>query len=165
MVCSAENNKNMWSGTDQITWSKYVVGAENRTAFLSPQVLYCNLELRLCQVLFSINSVLKIWYAVNKEKPRRDHFRHQDANPSVHTWWRWSHFAFRRIKTPVKTQKLIYSKQRKGDHSGNHRRWSRYIGTYVCKLKHGFANFEKIKRSLKKLSLNACNLSKKVIQW
>ena len=65
---------------------------------------------------------------------------------------------------PVKTQKLICSKQRKGDHSSYHRRWSRYIGTDVCKLKHRFVDFEKIKRSLKKLSLNACNLSKKVIQ-
>ena len=32
--------------------------AEN--AFLLPQVLYCNLESHLCQVLFSINSALKI---------------------------------------------------------------------------------------------------------
>ena len=39
-----------------------------------------------------------------------------------------------------------------------------YIGTYVYKLKHRFVDFEKIKRSLKKLLLNACNLSKKVIQ-
>ena len=65
---------------------------------------------------------------------------------------------------PVKTQKLICSKQRKGDHGSDHRHWNRYISTNVCKLKHRFVDFEKIKRSLNKLSQNACNLSKKVIQ-
>ena len=43
--------KTMWSGTDQITWSNYVVEAENHTSFLPPQVLYCNLEKRICQVI------------------------------------------------------------------------------------------------------------------
>ena len=105
-------NQHMWSNSYREMINMWSGRVEN-TFFLLPQVLYCNLELRLCQVLFSINSVLKIWYAVNKEKPRRDHFHHQGANPSVHTWWRWSHFAFRRIKTLVKTQKLICSKQRK----------------------------------------------------
>ena len=69
------------------------------------------------------------------------------------------------LKIKIITQNLIRSKQRKGEQGGDHRRWNRYISTDVCKLKHGFANFEKIKRSLNKLSLNACNLSKKVIQW
>ena len=68
------------------------------------------------------------------------------------------------LKIKITTQNLIRSKQRQGDYGNFNRHGSRYIGTYVCKLKHGFANFEKIKRSLKKLSLNACNLSKKVIQ-
>ena len=155
----------MWSGTGQITWSNHVVGVEKHIPFLPPQVLYCNLESQLCQVLFSINSALKIWYAVNKEKPRRDHLHYYGANPSVHTWWRWSHFAFRSIKTPVRAQKLICSKQRKGDYGNFNRHGSRYIGAYISDVKHRFADFEKIKRSLKKLSRNACNLSKKVIQW
>ena len=73
-------------------------------------------------------------------------------------------FCFGIFSAPIRAQKLICSKQRKGDHSSNHRRWNRYISTDVYKPKHGFADFEKIKRSLKKLSLNACNLSKKVIQ-
>ena len=41
----------MWSDIDQITWSSYVVGAENHTPFLPQQVLYCNLEKRICQVV------------------------------------------------------------------------------------------------------------------
>ena len=36
-----------------------------------------------------------------------------------------------RFEIKIRTQKLICSKQRKGDHSSYHRRWSRYIGTYV----------------------------------
>ena len=39
----------MWSGIDQITWSNYVVGAENNTPFLPPQVLYCNSSSSGCQ--------------------------------------------------------------------------------------------------------------------
>ena len=39
----------MWSGTDQITWSNYVVEAENNTPFLPPQVLYCNSSSSGCQ--------------------------------------------------------------------------------------------------------------------
>ena len=41
----------MWSGIDQITWSNHVVGAEKRISFLPLQVLYCNLEKRICQVV------------------------------------------------------------------------------------------------------------------
>ena len=44
----------MLSGIDQITWSNHVVGAEKHTLFLPPQVLYCNLEKQICQVLFAI---------------------------------------------------------------------------------------------------------------
>ena len=44
----------MWSGTDQIAWSNYVVGVENHTSFLPPQVLYCNSCEGLCQGLFAI---------------------------------------------------------------------------------------------------------------
>ena len=39
----------MWSGADQITWSIYVVEAENNISFLSPQVLYCNSSSSGCQ--------------------------------------------------------------------------------------------------------------------
>ena len=39
----------MWSGTDQITWSNHVVGAENHTQFLPQQVLYCNSSSSRCQ--------------------------------------------------------------------------------------------------------------------
>ena len=44
-----KTSETMWSGADQITWSIYVVEAENNISFLSPQVLYCNLEKRICQ--------------------------------------------------------------------------------------------------------------------
>ena len=44
----------MWSGTDQITWSNYVVEAENNTPFLLSQVLYCNSCDGLCQGSFKI---------------------------------------------------------------------------------------------------------------
>ena len=74
----------MWSGIDQITWSKYVVEAENSTPFLPPQVLYCNSSSNGCQGPLKIKSELKIWYAVNKEKARRDHFHHQGANRLPH---------------------------------------------------------------------------------
>ena len=93
--------------------------AENCLVLLL-QVLYCNLQPQLCQVLFSINSALKIWYAVSKEKARRDHFHHVGAKPLVHAWWIWSHFAFRSINTHVRTQKLICIKQRKGGYDSNH---------------------------------------------
>ena len=134
--------------------------------FFSPRVLYCNSSSSGCQGPLKIKiTTQNLIRSKQRKRPRLDHLHHQGANPSAHTWWRWSHFAFRRIKTPVRTQKLICSKQRKGDYCNFNRHGSRYIGTYVSKLKHGFANFEKIKSSLKKLSLNACNLLKKVIQW
>ena len=49
VVCPARSNESMWSGADQITWSNYVVGAENNTSFLLPQVLYCNSYSNDCQ--------------------------------------------------------------------------------------------------------------------
>ena len=63
-----KTSETMWSGTGQITWSNYVVGAENHTPFLPPQVLYCNSSSSGCQGRFEIKPELKIWYAVNKEK-------------------------------------------------------------------------------------------------
>ena len=50
----------MWSVIDQITWSKYVVGAENNISFLPPQVLYCNSSSSGCQGRFEIKAELKI---------------------------------------------------------------------------------------------------------
>ena len=85
------------------------------------QVLYCNLELHDCQGLLTIKSALKIWYAVSKEKTRRDHFHHIGAKPSVHAWWIWSHFAFRIGNNFVRTQKLICIKQRNGGYGSNYR--------------------------------------------
>ena len=46
-----KTSETMWSGTDQITWSNYVVGVENHTSFLPPQVLYCNSSSSGCQGL------------------------------------------------------------------------------------------------------------------
>ena len=51
VVCPTRSNEIMWSGTEQIAWSNHVVGAENHTPFLPLQVLYCNLEKRICQVV------------------------------------------------------------------------------------------------------------------
>ena len=45
-----EAPKPMWSGTDQITWSNHVVGAENNTPFFSLKVFYCNSVILKCQV-------------------------------------------------------------------------------------------------------------------
>ena len=39
----------MWSGAEQITWSNYVVGAENCTSSHPQQVLYCNSSSSGCQ--------------------------------------------------------------------------------------------------------------------
>ena len=44
----------MWSDADQIIWSNYVVGGENSASFIPPQVLYCNLEKRICQVILQL---------------------------------------------------------------------------------------------------------------
>ena len=55
-----EATKTMWSEIDQITWSKYVVEAENHTSFLPPQVLYCNSSSSGCQGRFEIKPELKI---------------------------------------------------------------------------------------------------------
>ena len=113
----------MWSSSpkEMITmWSEKSAAPEN-CIVLFPQVLYCNLQSQLCQVLFSINSALKIWYAVSKEKARRDHFHHVGAKPLVHPWWIWSHFTFRSINTHIRIQKLICSKQRTGGYGSNHR--------------------------------------------
>ena len=49
VVCSIRSNESMWSGTGQITWSNHVVGVENHTSFLPPQVLYCNSSSSGCQ--------------------------------------------------------------------------------------------------------------------
>lgn len=57
---SDKKQRNYVVSANRITWSSDVVEVENHIPFLPPQVLYCNLESRLCQVLFSINSALKI---------------------------------------------------------------------------------------------------------
>ena len=54
VVCSIRSNESMWSGTGQITWSNHVVGVEKHIPFLPPQVLYCNLEKRICQGRFEV---------------------------------------------------------------------------------------------------------------
>ena len=72
------------------------------------------------QGLLTIKSALKIWYAVSKEKARRDHFHHVGAKPLAHTWWKWLRFVFRGKNKLARTQKLICSKQRKGAHGSNH---------------------------------------------
>ena len=58
----------MWSDIDQITWSSYVVGAENHTPFLPQQVLYCNSCEGLCQGLKITFPLPKSLGAINKEK-------------------------------------------------------------------------------------------------
>ena len=105
-------NRYMWSARQKKMINMWSGRAEN-TYILLPQVLYCNLEKRDCQAPLAIKSELKIWYAVSKEKARRDHFHHVGAKPSVHTWWIWSHFAFRSKNKLTRSQKLICSKQRK----------------------------------------------------
>ena len=118
-------NQHMWSNSyrEMINmWSERSAtqSREVKWFVLLLQVLYCNSREGLCQAPFTIKSEFKIWYAVSKEKARRDHFQHVWANPLVHTWWIWSHFAFRSINTHIRTQKLICSKQRKGFWSSNH---------------------------------------------
>ena len=51
VVCSTRSTENYEVSTARLTWSNYVVGVENHTPFLPQQVLYCNLEKRICQVV------------------------------------------------------------------------------------------------------------------
>ena len=57
IACGLSDKKTsitMWSKIDQITWSNYVVGAENCISFLLPRVLYCNSSSSGCQGRFEI---------------------------------------------------------------------------------------------------------------
>ena len=49
VVCRLKATKIMWSGTKQITWSNYVVGAENNISFL----------LRRCCIVTLLQAVVK----------------------------------------------------------------------------------------------------------
>ena len=122
-------------GQEQIKLHGQTMWSEQRTTYHSFLRRCCIITLlqAVVKAPLKIKFKLKIWYAVNKEKARSDHLHHQGANPSAHTWWRWSHFAFRSIKTPVRTQKLICSKQRKGDQGSDHRRWNGYISVDINK--------------------------------
>ena len=148
-TCRSERkhtNHHMWSALQEEMITMWSGRAEN--CFIRPlQLWYFNSYSSGCQVPSAIKSALKIWYAVSKEKTRRDHLHHQGANPLAHTWWRWSHFAFRIGNNFVRTQKFICSKQRKGARSNAHLSVSGYIGANIGNLKFGFATIQKIQRS------------------
>ena len=112
-------NSHMWSASQKGMINMWSGRAEN-TYILLPQVLYCNSCEGLCQGHLKIKISTQNLIRSNQRKSSSRSFPSSSHNALVHTWWKWSHFAFRSINKPIITQKLICSKQRKGGYGINH---------------------------------------------
>ena len=137
--------------------------AENCLVLLL-QVLYFNLEFKDCQGPLRIKINAQILIRSKQRKSSSRSFPSCRRKAIGSRMMGMVAFSFSGAETIMPGLKNWYA-VKKRDHGSYHRRWNRHTSTYVCKVKQGFVDFEKIKRSLKKLSQNACNLSKKVIQW
>ena len=72
--------KTMWSGADQIAWSNYVVGEENHTPFLPPQVLYCNSSSSGCQGPLKIKNSTQNLIRSKQRKSPEENLQNSRAN-------------------------------------------------------------------------------------